>query len=77
MPEKIESVPLRAVRHLVSMPVTESLGQGTAGADPTAIGAFPPASDNERDNDESLDTTDDNPSPQWLRGKPVPNHMKP
>ena len=55
LPDHVEPIPERAMRHFVAIGIAHRLRQRAAGADPAAIGAFPPAKDDERNDDEGLD----------------------
>src|SRR5262245_41635405 len=52
--DQVYAIPAGAVRHFLALGVADGLGEGAAAADPAAVGAFAPATDDERDEHEGL-----------------------
>ena len=75
--DHVQPVPARAVRHFLAVGVAERLGERAAGADPAAVGAFAPAPDDERDDDESLHARNGEPPPERLGRGEVPEEERP
>lgn len=67
----VEFVPEGAVGHFLAMGVSEGFCEGSAGADPAAVGSFPPSPDDEGDDDEGLHEAEDEPAPHGCLGEEV------
>src|SRR5687767_8088879 len=65
------------MRHFVAMRVAEGFCQRAARANPAGIGAFPPAPNEQRNQDEGLQERNREPRPQRLLRENVPDEKWP
>src|SRR5262249_12330270 len=75
--EHVEPVPLRSVRHLLPMRISESLSQGPARANPATVSSLPPTANHQRNDHEGLEAPNHEPPGHRFRGEKVPNEERP
>ena len=77
LPDHVQAVPKRTVRHLVAMGVAHRFGERAAGADPAAIRALAPAEDDQRNEHERLHKAKCPARPERVVGEDVLNIERP